>query len=337
MIAALCLSLCSCRGSISDRRPVKIQSEDQTQDTSVSELPLPGETRTVGELYGSYLTMYFGRAPAEILGLPYIKVFHEFGEIEEYYDSTLNDFLYGRLFTLAMASFDDEYLLEHDVMILALDEPSSYVNHTAGPVEITDGGVKISITRHIPQDAPRNETQYHLIFTAPRGSFDGIEDKELDVDVTEIIDQENNSAFDAERFRMYYPEFWNFCYRADSLIDNPQITVDAIDSYGELAYFFDTHRSEFDLDKNFGQYVGTLYNWEVCERYIILATLIPCADKTEPVTTEVFVNNLEIYMSIDANLPEEGKQPEACYLLLTAIERSDLSGVNLEWFNLSIE
>ncbi len=329
MAAVLCLGGC---GRIADTEA--IQGDFTTPSLEIVTEAPPAETRSVGTLYGSYLTMFYGTGSLDSFGLPYIKVFHSYNEVEGYYDSTYKNFWYGVRFTDAMASFTDEFFEENDVLILTLDEPSTYLNHTAEPIEVTEDEIRINITRHIKENAPRSPAQYHLIFTAPRGSFDGIAGKSLSLDISEVTDSEN-TAFDAERFRIYYPEYWNFCYRADALADNPEVVVDAINSYGELVYFYDAYSSEFDLESEFREYVGTLYNMDAFERYVILATIIPCADGEEPVTAEAFVNNLEIYLEIKANLTEPGDEPEACYLLLTAIERSDLEGVNLEWFNLS--
>lgn len=345
--AAVLMSLCGCGNRI---KPEPISSEDlggfsslpsspSSSDPEPS-APVPeGEPIKVGELYsgGSYLTMYRGFVPEDVRPKQYIRVFHSYDDVSAYYGSTQSDYLYGVRFTLTMDSFRDEFFEDHDVMILMITEPSSYANHTADPIEITDNEVRISITRHIPEDAPVSPTQYHLIFVAPKGSFDGAMDKQLKVDITEVIDQENNSAFDAESYRMYYPEYWNFCYRADALSDSPEMVIDIIDGYSQLVYFFEEYRKTFDLDAEFREYVGTLYNLEVFERYIILATIIPCAEETEPKTADLFVNNLEIYMTIDADRPAEGEEPKACYLLLTAVERSDMHGVKLSEMQLSFE
>lgn len=342
LIAALIIltSLTSCRDeivtpSITERTyDVEALIPDNVVDTP----PMSVVPSHVGELYGSYLTMYLGHTPSEYRGLPYIKLLKNYSEVEEYYNSTMESFLYGARFTIAMASFTDDYLADKDVLIAAINEPSSYVNHTAEPVEITDDEVKLKIIRHIPEACPKQDTQYHLVFTAPKGSFDGIDQKKLSLDISEVVDPENSSAFDAERFRIFYPEYWNFCYRADAVTDTPEVAVAAIGSYEELTtYFFDKYSADYDLDSNFKPVVGTLYNWEVFERYFIIATIIPVSDeKTEPITSELFVNNLEIYITVDAKLPKAGKKPKACYLLLTAIEKSDLEGVDLSRVNLSV-
>lgn len=329
-LTVFCLCLFGCRGNIDTPA---VQSGIPSIDI-VTDAAFPDEPQPVGQLYGSFLTMYLGLSPENMPNLPYIRVFHSYNDVETYFDSTYKDFWYGTRFTVAMASFTDEFFKENDVMILAINEPSSYLNHTAEPILVGKDEIKVNIVRHIQENAPLSPTQYHLIFTAPRGSFDGIDGKTLTLDISEVIDSEN-TALDAERFRIYYPEFWNFCYRADALTDNPQVVVDAINSYDELVYFYDRYSSEFDLESDFRKYVGTLYNMDAFERYVILATIIPCSDNTEPATSEAFVNNLQIYLEINADIPGEDEKPQACYLLLTAIERSDLQGVNLDWFNLS--
>lgn len=331
LTAALCLSFTACHGIISNQTTVS-GSPDVTEETI---MPVSGQTSSVGEFYGSYLTMYFGNTPPQYLDMPYIKVFDSYSEIEDYYNNSVDEFFYGMRFTLALYSFNDEYLAENDVMVLVINEPSSYVSHTADPVIVSDDGVTINVTRHMPENSPQHDTVYHLIFTAPDGTFDGIDELPLTVNISEVIDPENNTAFDAERFRYFEPEFYSYCYRADALIDNPEVTIDAIDGYQELVDFYTVKKDTYDLDTSFREYVGTLYNWQICERYILLVTIIPCADEVEPVTSNLFVNNLEIYMTIDANRPAEGEKPKACYLLLTAVERKDLEGVDLSSYYLN--
>lgn len=331
------LTLTSCHGQIGSRVTGPTYDTDALIPDNVVDTPSPAVPRNIGELYGSYLTMYIGHTPPENRGMPYVKLLHNYSEVEDYYNSRLDEFLFGARFTIAMASFTDDYLADTDVLIVVIDEPSSYVNHTAEPIEITDTDITLKISRHVPETYPQQITQYHLIFTAPKGSFDGIDDKKLSLDISEVVDA-NNSAFDAERFRMYNPEYVNFCYRADAITDTPAVAVESISSYEDLtAYFLDKYDTDYDFNAEFKSYVGTLYNWEVFERYFIIATIIPVADaNAEPKTSDLFVNNLEIYLTVDANLAEEGEKPAACYLLLTAIEKSELVGVDLSHVNLSI-
>lgn len=340
LLAALTAFLCGCRGNIAPS-PIVTETDISSDQPAPNVTPDDEEkVVAVGRLYRSYLTMHIGPTPLDTLGLPYYRVFTTHQQISDYYSDTYQEFLYGNQFVLAMGSFSDEFLKDTDVMVVVINEPSSYVNHTAEPIVISEDSITVNITRHISENAPLSETQYHLIFTAPKGEFSRIGDRKLNVNISEIIDPENNSAFDADSFRLYYPEFVSgdhFTYRTDALTDSPSVTVDAIDGYEELVYFYDTYREAFDLDTEFRDNIGTLYNWEICQRYIILATIIPVSGLEKPEVTELFVNNLEIYITIDANQPEDGEPPDACYLVFTALERSDLQGVDLSYFNINIE
>ena len=337
LAAALLFLLSGCRGVIPNEPMLTDKPNVVSENINTLPPQIDGEPYQVGELYGSYLTMYIGHVPAEYRGVPYMRVFDTYQEVSDYFDETVEDYLYGKRFTLALASFTDEFLAENDVMIVSINEPSSYVNHTAEPLTVTENEVMVNITRHIRENAPLNDTQYHLVFTAPNGGFDGIRDKELKINISEIIDPENSSAFDAERYRLYYPEYLNFCYRADALTNDPKITLRTITDYEALVFFYEDYKEVFDLDSEFRQYISTLYNWEICERYVLIITLIPCATTVKPTARGFFVNNLEMYMTIDADQPQFGESPAACYLLLTAVEKSDLQGVNLESVNISFE
>lgn len=333
-VAALCFALCGCQDIIEE-----IPMPSETVDSSV-ELPpeLDDGASAVGEFYGSYLTMYTGHVPADVRGLPYIRVLRSYEEVEEYFDSTEHEHVYGRLFTLAMLSFTDEFLAENDVLVLALEEPSSYINHTAEPIAISDDKISISITRHTPEESPMLKTVYHLLFTAPKGSFDGVEDMELELNISEVVDTDNNAAYDAALFRIFRPDFTPLIYRTDQLTaDGAGVVVDAIDGYNELVYFYDKYKSDFDLDSSFKGDVGTLYNWEICDRYVLVAMIIPCSSEKEPQITDLFVKNLEMFFTVEADTVSDGEKPKACYLLLTGIERRDLEGVDLSLVNLSVE
>ena len=122
LVMALVFALSGCMSEISD-------SPLSSGDTVETVVPEPGQTLYAGELYGSYLTMNFSHTPSEVLGLPYVRVFNSYREVADYYDSTSNLFFYGRRFTLAMNSFTDEFLASTDVLVLAIDEPSSYISH----------------------------------------------------------------------------------------------------------------------------------------------------------------------------------------------------------------
>lgn len=340
---ALLMTLCGCGRGIADF-PVKTQdSESSLSEEIIDNLP-SAESETpeteayteAGEFYGSYLTMYKGHAPDDERGLPFIKVFHSYSQVEEYYNSTEREHIYARQFTQTMASFTDEFLAEHDVLALVIDEPSGYINHTAGAVRIYPHKVSFEITRHTPKDAPLLNTEYHLIFVAPAGSFSGLEDIPVELSVTEVIDSENNSTFDVDMFRMYNPEFTSFVYRADPLEEDRGKVVDAIDGYNDLVSFYDNYKDEFDLDSEFKDKIGTLYSWDICDRYILLAVIVPVSGGGKPEITELFVNNLQLYVIISAQEPLENEKADAGYLILCGIERRDLMGVDLGVVNLSI-
>ncbi len=300
-------------------------------------LPATSGVITVGEFYGSYLTMYTGHAPAEDRNLPFVRVFRTFDEIEAYYDATSPEHVYARLFTTTMASFDDDFLRDHDVLILVINEPSSYINHTASPIEISSEAIRFDITRHEPEASPLLDTEYHLIFTGAKGDFDTVGDQPIEINFEDVVDRENSSAYDADLFRLYNPEFVPFCYRADAISGNPGVVVDAIDGYEELVYFYDKYCEDYDLDYEFKDKIGTLYSWDICERYVLLAMLIPCADETEPEVSEIFVNNLQIYATVTANEAEAPEIPKAGYLVLCGIERRDLIGADLNVVYLSVD
>ncbi len=300
-------------------------------------LPESGEPLSVGELYGSFLTMYRGHVPADVRGIPCFRVLRSYSDVENFYDSTEREHIYARHFTDAMLSFTDEFFSDNDVLVLTIDEPSSYVNHTAGPIRIYPDRVSFDITRHTPESSPLLNTEYNLIFTAPAGSFSGIDALPPEINITEVVDGENNSAFDADMFRLFSPEYTSFCYRADTLDDSSEKVVDAIDGYEELVYFYDKYRDRFDLDKEFKDNIGTLYSWDICERYVLVAVLIPCSGEEEPKISEIFVNNLQIYVTVNAAEPDEGEKPDSCYLLLCGIERRDLAGVDLGVVYLSVD
>ena len=334
LLAALTLLLCGCQDITEHYQPDTV-----TMDLPTPEPPVPDDdgVYTVGELYGSYITMYIGHTPADVRGVPYIKTLTTYAEVEEYFDSTVDEHVYGRLFSMAMASFDDDFLAENDVLVLALEEPSSYINHSAKPIEISPEKVTINLERHIPEASPQLPTEYHLIFTAPKGGFSGIADQPLELNISEVIDRDNNSAFDADIYRIFRPGHTSFCYRADALTNTAGVVVDTIQSYDELVYFYNTYKNDFDLDSEFRGMIGTLYNWEICESYVLLATIIPCRSETEPEITDMFVNNLELFMTVEADEVLAGEKPAACYLLLTGIERRNLTGVDLGVLNLSVE
>lgn len=333
VVAALMICLCGCHDIIEEP---PIQSRATVDMPPEPPIPL-GDTYTAGELYGSYLTMYIGNAPDEVRQVPYVKVFNSYAEVEQYYENTKSDHIYGSRFIIALASFSDEFFAENDVMLLVLNEPSGYINHTAEPIEISKDGITINVTRHMPEAAPQLDTEYRLIFTAPKGSFSGIDELPFKLNFSEVIDSDNNEAFDADLVRLYRPGYTSFCYRTDPLAYGGGLVIDAIDGYDELVYYYDKYKSEYDLDSNLRRDIGPLYNQYICDRYILIAIIVPCSSETEPRITDVFVNNLELFITVDAETIDSDEEPAACYLLMTGIERRRLAGVDLGLVNLSFE
>lgn len=360
LVVLLCLTLCACDNEISEK-PVGDVTQDNAHsnvpDNVVSVDPRPEEDRPTTpdepkddegegesdesdrafvvescELYGSYLTM----CSDESVEYPYIKVFDSYSEVTEYYDTNSESFLFGRKFTLACASFNDEFLKENDVMMLVLSEDSSYINHKADEIVVTKNGIQFIIECHIPQDAPKSDTQYHLIFTAPNGSFAGFEDLPFELNLFDVVDNGNGAAFDAERFRMIYPEFYPFVYRADAKGD-AETVVDTIDSYSELISFYEQYKDTYNLEAQFKKHVGTLYDENsFFNEYVLMAIIVPSKNVGEEIgVDELFIYNGELYMSVENTAPAVVSDKTECYVLATAIARSDLDGVNLEWFNIS--
>ncbi len=355
ILLALMLLLCACDNDIPDKPvdgDVTVDNNDHipdntivppvTENTDTSEAAPNDDDEddeydeavvlnTAGTLFGSYLTMYEG----DELEFPYIKVFDSYAKVSEYFDATDDVFFYGQKFTLALASFDDKFLAENDVMILVIDEPSSYISHKSKSVTVTSKGVIFDIERHIPEDAPQSSTQYHLIFTAPKGSFDKMDELEFEVNITEIIDKVNDDTFDAERYRLVYPEFYPFVHRTDAK-GEAETVVDTISNYAELIGFYEQHKNSYDFESQFKKYVGLLYSEDIFDDYVILAIIVPSKSTGEEIAVEeLFVYNLEIYLSVENTAPAVVSDETECYLLMTCVAKKDLMGVNLEWFNIS--
>ena len=69
--------------------------------------------------------------------------------------------------------------------------------------------------------------------------------------------------------------------------------------------------------------------------YVLLLAVLPFDDRLpEPSVSELFVYNLQIYISVE-NLPEESlTEYTRWYLLAIAVSKNDLDGVNLTEFNI---
>lgn len=352
LLAVLCL-LCGCDNDIPDKPidgNVTLDNNEQSHVPSNTASPPAAESTDASEtkpdeddsdeavvlnangtLYGSYLTMYGGNE----LIFPYIKVFDSYAEVSEYFEANDSAFFFGQKFTIALASFTDEFLAENDVMILVINEPSSYISHKAKSVTVTSKGVIFDIERHVPENAPQSSTQYHLIFTAPNGSFDAVDESKFEVNTSEIIDKINDDTFDAERYRMVYPEFYPFVHRTDAT-GEAETVVDTINNYAELIGFYEQHKNTYDFESEFKKYVGALYSEDIFDDYVILAIIVPSKSTGKKIAVEeLFVYNLEIYLSVENTAPAVVSDETECYLLMTCVAKKDLMGVNLEWFNIS--
>ncbi len=344
MAVAILLSFCGCDEDIPDIPVISdVTSDQNVPDNVVSGVPSQNDDpknneevvlNTSGTLYGSYLTM----CSNEDIEYPYIKVFNSFAEVSDYFDSNCEQFFFGHKFTMACGSFNDEFLKDNDVMMLVLSEDSTYISHLAKSVTITTSGVKFELIRKIPQDAPKTSTQYHLVFTAPNGSFDGMEDLPFELDITEVIDKADDTTFDAERFKMIYPEFWPYVYRCDAT-GEAQTIVDTITSYSELISFYEQYSDTYDLEAEFKRHIGALYDqYSFFDEYVLLAIMVPSQNISGGIAIdELFVYNLDIYVSIKNTSPAVVSDTTECYLVTAAVTKSDLMGVNLEWFNISFD
>lgn len=344
LVLAIFVSLCGCDGKIKDNPNVSEVTTDKNVPDNVISVPTkdteqvkPTEEfllNTSGKLFGSYLTM----CSNEEIEFPYIKVFESFAEVSEYFDSNCEQFFFGHKFTMACGSFNDEFLRENDVMMLVLSEDSSYISHTAKSVTVTSKGVKFELVRKIPQDAPKSSTQYHLIFTGPKGAFEGVDELPFELDITEVTDKADDTTFDAERFKMIYPEFWPYVYRCDAT-GEAQTLVNTITSYSELISFYEQYNDIYDLESEFKRHVGALYDqYSFFDEYVLLAIMVPSRNISGGIAIdELFVYNLDIYVTIKNTSPAVVSDTTECYLVTAAVTRSDLTGVNLEWFNISFD
>lgn len=312
----------------------KTDAEAQTPEP-VPEASLPiGENEHIGSFYGSFLTMYKGRTSPDF---PYAEIMRSYTEVEDYFYASEYDFIFGKRFTNTCASFAENFFDENDVMMLVISEPSIYVSHTADGIELNPDGIcDIKITRHIPENAPLSSgIIYHLLFTAPKGGFDDIDPDKISVSLSEVIDLKNTDVFDAERFRYIYPEFWPFTHEANALIENASPTIASIQTYEELLGFYERNKSTFDLDKNFVRFIGSVYDEAMFEDYVLLLAVFPF-DKAnpKPKVSDLFVYNLQIYLTVE-NLADEIPSDRAkWYVLAVAVDKSSLSGVNLKEFNI---
>jgi hypothetical protein len=326
---AICMALSSCS-------PQKIP--DQTEAYSVDE-PVntePSEILDVSnssEAFSAYLTTYHSSKYTE--EFPYLVKFNSYSEVEEYFYSHERDFFFGARFTIACASFSDDYLADNDVMMLVIDEPSTYASFECKNVTVENGKTVFDIERHIPQNAPQGSSiAYHLVFTAPKGSYDYVDTDNFSVNITEVTDNDTSDVFDAERFRYIYPEFWPSSHKADAL-DEVSPVIISIHSYDELLGFYENQKSDFDLDSEFLPQIGFSYTEELFNDYVLLMALMPFDSRYPPPTIQnVFVYNMKIWISINNYAEQIPEDKTVWYLLTAAVAKRDLEGIDLNQFNI---
>ncbi|MCD7733445.1 MAG: hypothetical protein LUH56_08425 [Oscillospiraceae bacterium] len=325
---------------------VKENNELTTEDVSeeVTTVADPEDTVPIsgaphdGSFYGSFLTMVLQYEGAD--SYPKAYVMHSYSEIEEYYYATEKSYSFGARFTITMASFTDDFFEDNDVMIVVISEPSVYVSHSVDGMELfEDGSFVISITRHIPENAPTSDgTIYHLVFTAPKGGFDDIDTDNVALEITELIDDDSIGAYDSERFTYVYPEYWAFTFKTPALVEDVTTHVDTLETYEEMLGFYETYKGDFDLDTLFVKYFGAVFDREMFEEYVLLVMVLPY-DKTlaKPEVTDLFIYNYQIFVTIDNLSYGFDEENEQWYLIAIAVDRSSLENVNLDAINIGAD
>lgn len=348
LITSIALNFCACRDEIADETPdVSEQTTVQSNvpDNIVSPITTTSpegdekEAVTAPEKLdaihiGSYLTMFKSSG----LEFPYVKVFRSYKEVSEYYERTAEDFFYGAKFTLTCASFNEQFFSYNDVLMLVLEDTTSYVSFKNSMLLKTDGKIEFIIERHLMENAPLSKTQYHLIFTAPKGAFDSENELEIDLKLYDVIDNKSNDTFDTERYITKYPEYWPFTYRCDAS-GSAQMVIDTIQSYHELISFYEQYKGNYDLESEFKKHIGTLYDeHSYFNDYLMVALILPTKSQSEEIAVdELFVYNRELYLSVKNTSETTVSQNKTeCYLLMVSVAKKDLEGVNLEWCNISL-
>ncbi len=289
-----------------------------------------------GEAFGAYLTTYHSSEYIE--ELPYLVKFSSYSEVENYFYTCERDFFFGARFTVACASFTDDYLAQNDVMMLVIEEPSTYASFVCKGVSIENGKTVFDIERHIPQNAPQGQNiAYHLVFRAPKGSYDLIDSGNFSVNISEVIDNKPNEVFDAERFRYTFPEFWPSTHKTDALTEASPLIMSA-HTYDELLGFYESKKDDFDLDSEFLPQIGFSYNEELFNDYVVLMALLPFDSRYNPPRiSNVFVYNMKIWITIDNYTEQIPEEYTVWYLVTAAVAKRDLDGVNLNEFNIGGE
>lgn len=337
LLLAVCL-LCSCTNTTIE--PTVTDTITTTTPT-VTEPPTPTtiidqEETLLGEFLGSYLTMRLSQNPLPH-ELPHLEVFTSYSEVENYFNSNVGNYFMGQKFTMSCYSFNDEYLANCDIVMLVIEEPSTYISHKSDVIRLKSGVATFNLERHIPETAPEREgAVYHLVYSVPKGSFDGVDCESVSVNITEFLDEQNTDVFDAERFRYIYPEFWPYVQKASALVENPSPSISVIHSYDEILSFYQSNKNTFNLDEEFLRFIGSIYNEQHFEDYVLILAVLPF-DKTKPkpVVSELFLYNLQVFLTID-NLPQEVPNENIQWRIVEiSVVKSDLEGINLKEINIA--
>lgn len=342
-VAVMVLSLVACQDDTPSQKQTEseVTSNDANTPDRLTSLPntdgntdeADTPTHTNAEFYGSFLTMEAAGDRSE-LESSYFTVLTDYSEIEQFYNNGSDHYIYGKKFTIAMASFNDDFMSDHDVLILVINEPSTYITHDSADIEISGDTAVFEVSRIIVENATMSDTYYHLVFIGGKGAFDKVKGLDLNVDITETVTKEKYAANDAEIYLYSYPEFWPFVYRTSAL-SNPMTEIDTIESYDELIGYYEQHKDNYELD-SFKKHIGSLYDESLFNDYILLMVLLPYDDSENlPEIDELFVYNSEIYISIGNSSDAIVSSTTSSCLLATAVSKSDLQGVNLRVFNIS--
>ncbi len=340
-VVVMALSLTACRNNVQGD-PDESQSVMQTLSTETTATSadeensaVPPSAHTDAEFYGSFLTMETTGNHSELED-SYFEVLTDYSQIEDYYDSGSRYYIYGKKFTLAMASFNDEFMADHDILILVLKEPSTYITHDIASITESDGKTVFEISRLIIENATMSDTYYHLVFIGNKGTFDDIKELDFTVDIAQTVTKEKYAANDAEIYLYSYPEFWPFVYQTTAL-STPTTEIDTIKTYDQLISYYEQHKDDYELD-SFKKHIGSLYDESMFNDYILLMVLMPYDNNKEtPEIDRLFVYNSEIYISIGNSSDAVISSTTSSCLLVTAVSKSDLQGVDLGVFNISFE
>lgn len=310
-------------------------SHNQSEGSGISDdtSNAPPESDSIGKFEGSFLTM---SRKSINRTFPYVHVMKAYSELEAYFNQSEEYFIFGKRFTITCASFVDDFFKDYDLVMLAINEPSVYVSHTSNGINIFGGeSAQVKITRNIPKDIPKyGDIIYHLIFTVPKGSLDEIPNDKITIVIDEVTDDKSNDVYDAERYRYIYPEFWPFTHPTESL-GKSTAAIASVETYEELLSFYENYKNSFNLDKDFLRYIGSVYDEAMFDDYVLLIAVLPFNKRNpKPVVSDLFVYNLQIFLTIDNLVDEVPQDLTKWYVLAVAVDKKNLSGVNLKEFNI---